>query len=61
MKESLTKVTAKAEEESKDKPSLLAPEQACPVPTKLVYEADQPIETICATPQTTPVLKASGK
>jgi len=61
MKESLIKVTAKAEEESKDKPSLLAPEQACPVPTKLVYEADQPIETICATPQTTPVLKASGK
>ena len=52
MKEALTKVTAKAAEEAKGKPSLLAPEQGCPATTKLVYEPDQPIETICATPQT---------
>jgi beta-barrel assembly-enhancing protease len=52
MKASLTKVTAKAAEEAKDKPSLLAPEQGCAATTKLVYEPDQPIETICATPQT---------
>jgi Zn-dependent protease with chaperone function len=58
MKESLTKVTFKAEEESKQKPSLIAPEQGCPASSKLVYEADQPIETICSTPQTIPV---SGK
>jgi hypothetical protein len=58
MKESLTKVTSKADEESKQKPSLIAPEQGCPAASKLVYEADQPIETICSTPQTIPV---SGK
>jgi beta-barrel assembly-enhancing protease len=52
MKAALTKVTANAAEEAKDKPSLLAPEQGCPATTKLVYEPDQPIETICATPQT---------
>lgn len=54
MKEALTKVTAAAEKESKQKPSLLGPEQSCPAPAKLVYEADQPIETICSTPQTAP-------
>jgi Zn-dependent protease with chaperone function len=52
MKAGLTKVTAKAAEEARDKPSLLAPEQGCPANAKLVYEPDQPIETICATPQT---------
>ncbi len=52
MKAALTKVTAKAADEAKDKPSLLAPEQGCAATTKLVYEPDQPIETICATPQT---------
>jgi len=52
MKAALATVTAKAAEESKDKPSLLAPEQGCPAMTKLIYEADQPIETICAAPQT---------
>jgi len=52
MKAALTKVTAKAAEESKDKPSLLAPEQGCPATTKLIYEADQPIEAICTAPQT---------
>lgn len=52
MKAALITVTAKAAEESKDKPSLLAPEQGCPAMTKLIYEPDQPIETICAAPQT---------
>jgi len=52
MKTALTAVTAKAAEESKDKPSLLAPEQGCPALTKLIYEPDQPIEAICAAPQT---------
>ena len=56
MKEALAKVTVKAEKESKEAPSLLAPEQACPPPSKLVYEADKPIETICGSPQTTPVV-----
>ncbi len=39
MKQALTKVSVKAEEESKERPSLIAPEQACPAPSKLVYEA----------------------
>jgi hypothetical protein len=52
MKQALKKVTAKAAEEAKGKPSLLAPEQGCPPTTTLIYEPDQPIETICAAPQT---------
>lgn len=52
MKRALKKVSAKAEEESKGRPSLVAPEQGCPAPSKLLYEADQPIEAICSTPQT---------
>ncbi|HYL36272.1 MAG TPA: M48 family metalloprotease, partial [Bryobacteraceae bacterium] len=62
MKEALATVTVKAEQESKDTPSLLAPEQACPPPSKLVYESDKPIETICGSPQTTPVVsKGDGQ
>lgn len=53
MKQALAKVTARAEEESKQRPSLVSPEQSCPAPAKLVYEPDKPIETICSTPQTT--------
>jgi len=52
MKAALAKVTAKAAEEARDKPSLLAPEKGCAPTTKLVYEPDQPIETICAAPRT---------
>ena len=55
MKQALTKVTVKAEEESKQRPSLIAPEQSCPAPSKLLYEPDQPIEAICSTPQITSV------
>ncbi len=51
MKEALVKVSAKAEKEDRQKPSLIGPEQGCPAPAKLVYEADQPIETICSSPQ----------
>ncbi len=61
MKQALAKVSVKAEEESKERPSLIAPEQACPAPSKLVYQADQPIETICSTPQITPSVKEPVK
>jgi hypothetical protein len=50
MKKALVKVTAKAKEEEKNRPSLLAPEAGCPAPQKLEYEAGQPIETICGQP-----------
>jgi Zn-dependent protease with chaperone function len=60
MKQALTKVSVKAEEESKQRPSLIAPEQSCPAPSKLLYEADKPIETICSTPQITSA-KEPGK
>lgn len=56
MKQALSKISKKAEEESKDKPSLVAPEQGCPAPSKLLYEADQPIEAICSTPQVKPAV-----
>lgn len=55
MKAALKPVTAKAKEDEKTKPSLLAPEQGCAAPGKLVYEPDQPIEAICAEPETRPV------
>ncbi len=61
MKQALTKVSVKAEEESKQRPSLLAPEQACPAASKLVYEPDKPIETICSSPQIAPVTKGPAK
>jgi hypothetical protein len=58
MKQALTKVSTKAEEESEQRPSLIAPEQSCPAPSKLLYEADKPIETICSTPQITSTKEA---
>lgn len=61
MKQALTKVSVKAEGESKQRPSLVAPEQGCPAPSKLLYEADKPIETICSSPQITPAAKGSAK
>ena len=60
LKQALTKVSAKAEEESKQRPSLAAPEQSCPPSAKLLYEPDKPIEAICSTPQTTSAEKGSG-
>jgi predicted Zn-dependent protease len=47
MKRALAEVTAKAEKEEGERPSLLAPEQGCAPPSKLEYEPGQPIETIC--------------
>jgi len=61
MKQSLTNVSAKAEEESKQRPSLIAPEQNCPPFAKLLYEPAKPIEAICSTPQTAPAAKNVGK
>jgi Zn-dependent protease with chaperone function len=62
MKQALTKVSLKAETEpAKRRPTLLSKEADCPAPSKLVYEPDQPIETICSSPQTTPAAKPLGK
>lgn len=48
MKEELAKVTAQAQEEEKNKPSLLAPVQGCPAPEKIEYKPGEPIEKICS-------------
>jgi len=61
MKQALEKVSVKAEEESKTRPSLVSPEQGCPSPSKLLYEADQPIEAICSTPQITSSIQPPAK
>ncbi|HZO99563.1 MAG TPA: M48 family metalloprotease [Terriglobia bacterium] len=50
MKAELKKVTAKAEEEEKDRPSLLAPVQGCPAPEKIEYKSGDPIEVLCPEP-----------
>jgi Zn-dependent protease with chaperone function len=60
MKAALAKVSVKAEEDSQTRPKLLAPEQGCLASSKLLYEADKPIETICSTPQITPAVKTPG-
>jgi hypothetical protein len=57
MKAALTKVSVKAEEDSKARPTLRSQERGCPPPSKLLYEPDKPIETICAVPQTVPDVK----
>jgi beta-barrel assembly-enhancing protease len=52
MKHALKSITSKAEkEEVKDRPSLIAAEKGCPAPSKLGYEPDKPIESICSSPQ----------
>ncbi len=50
MKQELAKVTAQAQEEEKNKPSLLAPVQGCPAPEKIEYKPGDPIEKICPVP-----------
>ncbi len=50
MKAELKKVTAKAEEEEMDRPSLLAPVQGCPAPEKIEYKSGDPIEILCPDP-----------
>ncbi len=47
MKNELKTVTAKAEKEAKNKPSLLAPEKGCAAPRQVEYKPGQPIETVC--------------
>ena len=61
MKAVLTKVSARADKDSRKAPSLLGSEQGCPPPSKLVYEPNQPIETICSSPQIEPGPKAPDK
>jgi Peptidase family M48 len=48
MKAALTKVTAKAAEEEKGRPSLLTAEEGCAAPKKIEYTAGQPIEVLCS-------------
>jgi len=50
MKAELAKVAAQAQEEEKNKPSLLAPVQGCPAPEKIEYQPGDPIEKICPVP-----------
>jgi hypothetical protein len=50
MKTELKQVTAKAEEEEKERPSLLAPVQGCPAPEKIEYKPGDPIESLCPEP-----------
>jgi len=50
MKAELKKVTAKAEDEEKERPSLLAPVQGCPAPEKIEYNSGDPIEILCPEP-----------
>ncbi|MDX1978840.1 MAG: M48 family metalloprotease [Bryobacteraceae bacterium] len=48
MKQELAKVTKRAKEDEKDKPTLLGREKDCPPPKKLDYKPGDPIEKICA-------------
>jgi hypothetical protein len=50
MKKALTKVTAESEENAKNRPSLLAPVQGCPAPSKIEFESGKAIDTICSLP-----------
>ncbi len=47
MKQALKKVTAKAEENEKNKPSLYGPEQGCATTQPANYKPGEPIEKIC--------------
>ncbi|MEJ5368430.1 MAG: M48 family metalloprotease [Bryobacteraceae bacterium] len=50
MKRELKKVTEQAEQEEKDRPSLLAPVQGCPAPEKIEFKPGDPIEKLCPEP-----------
>ena len=52
VKTALKEVTAKAQEDEKQRPSLLAPERDCPLVERKEYKPGQRIETICALPGT---------
>ncbi len=53
MKKELATVTAKAKEQAKNQPSLLAPEQGCPAAQKSEFESGKAIETLCSPPPST--------
>jgi predicted Zn-dependent protease len=55
MKAALAKVRVADEKGNKKAPALLRREENCPPPSKLLFEAGQPIESICSAPKTTPV------
>ena len=60
MKKELVPITAKAEKEELNKPSLLiTKEEGCEPPKKLEYKSEQPVEELCAVPIQT--LPAPGK
>lgn len=48
MKKELVPLTAKAENQAKNKPSLLAPEPNCPTPKKLEYTSGEKVEALCS-------------
>jgi predicted Zn-dependent protease len=48
MKAALSRVTAKASEEEKGRPSLVSAEQGCAAPKKAEYKPGQPIEVLCS-------------
>ncbi len=48
MKQALVPVTAQAEKDEKDKPSLIYPEKGCPAPQTVGYKSAVSIEKICA-------------
>jgi Zn-dependent protease with chaperone function len=50
MKKELAGVKQKAEQEAKDKPSLLMPEKGCPAPQMAEYKPGMQIDSICASP-----------
>lgn len=50
MKRELKKVTEQAEQEEKERPSLLAPVQGCPAPEKIEFKPGDPIEKLCPEP-----------
>lgn len=50
MKEELAKVTKLAEENEKDRPSLLSPEPGCPSADKMEYKPGELIEDLCSPP-----------
>lgn len=62
MKKELAPITAQAEREDVDKPSLLiSREEGCEPPKKIEYQPGQPIEQLCAQPMLTSQAEASPK
>ena len=47
MKKTLAPLTAQADKDQKDKPSLLMPEKGCPEPQKVEFKPGESIDRIC--------------